>query len=212
MDILKVFLIPEQEPKKSKSKDSQLSEYKEVVHEKDVILRNHLAKINELEHELAELKLKQAKMDYAIRATDLDENELTKIIISYDTVVQKLLEERQRLFAEKSELEDHIINLEGRFKQLLDQYENTKEIMTGVMQRENISNEQIGECKKNIMDLKSEYELLVNDTHSKLKEMKNQMVKDNESLRQVLNSKFNNTELVKASTESVQDDSFVLVP
>lgn len=193
MDILKIFLLPGKEIKKSKSKDSQLSEYKEVVHEKDVILRNHLAKINELEVELAELKLKQAKIDYAIRAPNLDENKLTKIIVSYDSVVQKLLEERQYLFAEKSQLENHVIKLEGHFQQLLDQYEQSKEVMNGVMNRESLSNEEIGECKKNIENLKREYKLLVKYTHSKLQEMKFEVDKVKENICQLLNSELNKT-------------------
>lgn len=58
------------------SVEVQLEQLKEVVHEKDIIARNHLAKIKELEFKLAELKSKQAqsKVIYEEKLTDQNNN------------------------------------------------------------------------------------------------------------------------------------------
>lgn len=204
MDILRVFLIPDYERKDNKSKENQINEYKEEVHEKNVIVRNHLAKIEELEIELAELKLKQAKMDYAIRAPNLDESELSKIILSYDNVVQKLLEERQTLIIEKAHLEDHIINLERHFQLLLEQYEKSKGVMKEVMNKEIHCNEKFDSLKRILQLLKEEHKLLVKHSHSKLDEMKLEIHQDKKYIQQLLNSKYNNKESVQELNRLVE--------
>lgn len=61
-------------------------------------------------------------MAFTIKGPDMDENELAKIIISYDDGVQCLLEERKNLLTEKCELEIHIKHLERHFQNRLQKY------------------------------------------------------------------------------------------
>lgn len=161
MDIIKELLLPEPSVEELEWKDRQLSQYKEAVYEKNVVVRNHLAKIKELEYELAEVKLKQAKMEYTIKGPNMDENELTKVIISYDTVVKKLLGERKQLITEKEQLENHIINLEKNFKHLLGQYEKSREIINNILEKETQQSKQIEEFKQHIHELKQAQKSLV---------------------------------------------------
>lgn len=135
------------------------------------MVRNHLAKINELEFEIAELKCLQTKMEYALGIQKVDDNEWANVINSENNIVEKIIQERHTLAAEKDGLENHIIILESSFRKLLEQYENSKQIIIEVMEKEKMYNEQIDKYKQIIRDLKRKHNSSVRYTQSKLVEM-----------------------------------------
>lgn len=172
MDLLRIFLMSERSSEELQSKTSQLKQYKEAVLEKDVLVRNHLARINELEIEVAELKLKQSKIEYTMTPPEVEDNDLTQVIISYDNVVQKLLDERQNLTNEKTELENHIVNLESNFQKLLNQYEKSKLMIDEIMEKEKLYEKQVEDYKQIICEMKRKHKSLVKFSQSKIVELK----------------------------------------
>lgn len=162
--------MPEPVSKELLTKNSQLSHYKEAVLEKDVLVKNHLARIRELENEIAELKLKQTEMEHNLRATNLDENEFHKVMVSYDNFIQKIWEERHNLITEHTVLENHISNLENTFQKLLEKYQKSTTIIQEMIKREDESHKQIDNYKQMVEDLKARLESLKKYSESMMAE------------------------------------------
>lgn len=170
MDLLKIFRMPEPVSKDLLTKNSQLSHYKEAVLEKDVLVKNHLARIKDLENEIAELKSMQTEMQHKLRATNLDENEFHNVMVSYDNFIHKLWTERHDLITERTVLEKHISNLETMFEKLLEKYEYSRIVIDKIVKREDDLIKQIDDYKAIIEEMKTKFTALKEHSQSKIAE------------------------------------------
>lgn len=171
MNFIKFFLSPDHPTKSISTQNIEINEYKQAVKEKEALVRNHLGRIRELETELSDLKARQSSLVYAMKSPNLDDSELAKIVLSYDSVIEKLMEERQHLLADKSDLENHIMNLENNFVKLLEQYKKSRVMIDEIVNRAKLYNEQMQEYQQKIQDLKRKHKTLTEFTHSKIVEV-----------------------------------------
>lgn len=161
-----------QEPvsKELLTKNSQLTHYKEAVLEKDVLVKNHLARIKELENEITELKLSHNEMEQKLRSSNLDDNEFHKVMVTYDNFIQRIWEERHNLMSERNVLETHIANLENTFQNLLEKHYKSRLIIEEIVNREGGLHKEI-ECYKQVIeDLKTKFDALKEHSESMLAE------------------------------------------
>ncbi|KAJ8949712.1 hypothetical protein NQ318_013581 [Aromia moschata] len=170
MDILKIFRMQEPVSKEILSKNNELGQYKEVVQEKDVLLKNNRARIKELEEQILELETKNRHLENQLSMTNMDENEFQKIMVEYNVFIGKIWSERQEMLQEVTELKDHVENLESSFGRLLEQYDKAKIIITGLKENEDILKKELEEYKNVIDGLEKKYDCLKTYSESKLAE------------------------------------------
>lgn len=160
-----------QEPvsKELLSKNNELGKFKEVVHEKDVLLKNNRARIKELEEQVVDLEVKNRELQNEIRR-HLNEKEFEKIMKDYDVFIEKVWAERQNLLNENENLKLHIENLEKCFRDLFEKYEKARTIVEGFKGNEDILKKELQEYKEIIEALDNKYNNLKRHSQSKLTE------------------------------------------
>ncbi|KAJ8984373.1 hypothetical protein NQ317_003521 [Molorchus minor] len=157
------------------SKNTEIGQYKEVVHEKDVILKNNKARIKELEEQISELEAKNRELEKQVKFNDMDDNEFQNIIKDYDQFINKIWLERKQLLDEISALKAHTDNLESSFANLLENYNKARTIITGLKSNEDILKNELDEYKNVIDRLEQKYNLLKSYSESKLAEANSEM-------------------------------------
>ncbi|KAH1018965.1 hypothetical protein HUJ05_006635 [Dendroctonus ponderosae] len=93
MDLLKIFRRQEPVAKDLLAKKTEVSQYREVVQEKDVLLRNSKARILELEEQVADLDTKYRKLQEIQTYPQCEK----KIIEQYETFYSKIMCESQQI-------------------------------------------------------------------------------------------------------------------
>lgn len=162
--------MPEPVSKDLLTKSNQLTHYKEAVLEKDVLVKNHLGRIKELENEVGELKAKQSDMEHKMQATNLEDDEFNKIMVAYDDFISKIWEERHNLIAENKVLEKHVENLETTFQKLVERYEQSRVIIEKLVRRESELNKEIEESKISMEEMKTKLEEMKQHSESLIAE------------------------------------------
>lgn len=112
-------------PKDLLSKAPEVSKYREVVQEKDVLLRNSKARILELEEQVADLDAKYRRLQ------EIQTNPQSgKILIEqYETFYSKIMSESQQIVDQKREAEAKLDELQIFCNDLLGKYEKAKEVI-----------------------------------------------------------------------------------
>ncbi|KAJ8913466.1 hypothetical protein NQ315_013846 [Exocentrus adspersus] len=186
MDILKIFRMQEPVSKEILSKNNELGKYKEVVQEKDVLLKNNRARIKELEEQVADLEVKNRDMEKQLKLNNMDENEFQKIMKDYDVFIEKVWAERQHLINENENLKMHIENLERCFRDLFEKYEKAKTILQGFKGNEDVLKRELEEYREIIEALNTKYNCLRKHSESKLAEANEELEnKDKDNIQEI---------------------------
>lgn len=175
-----------QEPvsKELLSKNNELGKFKEVVHEKDVLLKNNRARIKELEEQVADLETKNRELE--AKTAQMDEDEFQKVMKDYDKFIEKVWNERQMLLDENENLKMHIENLEKCFRNLFEKYEKARTIVEGYKDNEDILKKELQEYREIIEALDTKYNCLKNYSQSKLTEANEELdTKDKDNIQEV---------------------------
>ncbi|KAJ8931148.1 hypothetical protein NQ314_015977 [Rhamnusium bicolor] len=122
-----------------------LTKKKKLGQYKDVLQKNNVALMKELERQVRELEMKNKELENHIRYSDLDESEFESMMRDYEVVIKKIWGEQQVLMYENTRLRSHAGYLESSFGKLLEKYEEAKNI--------------VREFEKNEGSLKKELEL-----------------------------------------------------
>lgn len=151
MDLLRIFRM--QEPVSLKTKNSEcLGECKEQILEKDVILRNHLTRIDELEKEVADLKLQ--------KNSDVNSSEFQNVMAEYEEFFQKVWAEREKIIERNATLEKHIENLEASYNKLMEKFEKSKSVIIDLKENEDKLLKELEEYHRSINLLEEKYKNL----------------------------------------------------
>ncbi|KAG5876643.1 hypothetical protein JTB14_012988 [Gonioctena quinquepunctata] len=171
MDILRIFRMQEPVSKQLlSSKSGDLGQYKEVVQEKDVLIKNNRAKIKELEKELTELKLKNEALEARMKGGSLDEHGFQAIMLSYDDFLKKVWTERQDLLNKTAILETYMENLEASYNELLDKFGKAKIVIQSLKENQDVLKSELDEYRTVIELLETKYESLKIHSESKIAE------------------------------------------
>ncbi|KAJ8926434.1 hypothetical protein NQ314_021223 [Rhamnusium bicolor] len=161
-----------QEPvsKELLSKNNELGQYKEVVHEKDVLLKNNRVRIKELEQQVTELEMKNRELENQIKISSMDENEFQKVMKDYDKFIQNIWDQRQELLEENTTLKCHLENIETTFGNVLEKYDKARTVVEGFKENEVTLKNDLDECTQIIGALENKYAILKNYSESKIAE------------------------------------------
>ncbi|CAH1183890.1 unnamed protein product [Phaedon cochleariae] len=170
MDILKIFRMQEPVSKQLLTKSSELGQYKEVVQEKDVLIRNNTAKLKELENELSELKTKNEALEARLKASSLDENGFQEVMMGYDELFKKVWVERQGFLDKNAVLLSHIENLETSHADLVDKLGKAKEVIDGYKENQEILKTELKEYRQIVDIMEKRYETLKQHSESRISE------------------------------------------
>nr|CAI5841300.1 unnamed protein product [Callosobruchus analis] len=168
MDILRIFRMNEPVSKELLSKKEELGQYKEVVQEKDVLLKNHRARIKELENEVAELKARNVKLENNSRI--VEESEFQKVMGDYDELFHKIWNEREHLLNKNETLERHIQNLEESFSNLLDKLGKARMVIENLMDNQEVMKAELTKYQETIRILEEKYNSLKEYSEGKIAE------------------------------------------
>nr|CAH7725079.1 unnamed protein product [Callosobruchus chinensis] len=168
MDILRIFRMTEPVSKDLLSKKEELGQYKEVVQEEDVLLKNHRARIKELENEIAELKNRNVKLENDSRI--VEESRFQKVMGDYDELFHKIWNEREHLLTKNETLERHIQNLEESFSNLLDKFAKARMLTENLMDNQEIMEGELAKYQDTIRILEEKYNCLKAYSEGKIAE------------------------------------------
>ncbi|CAH1984875.1 unnamed protein product [Acanthoscelides obtectus] len=168
MDILRIFRMNEPVSKELLSKKDELGQYKEVVQEKDVLLKNHRARIKELEKEVADLKARDAKLENHSRI--VEDSEFQKVMGDYDELFHRVWNEREHLLNKNETLERHVQNLEESFSNLLDKLAKSRMVIENLMENQEVMKSELTQYKDTIHVLEEKYNSLKKYSESKIAE------------------------------------------
>ncbi|XP_023026283.1 transforming acidic coiled-coil-containing protein 3 [Leptinotarsa decemlineata] len=170
MDILRIFRMQEPVSKELLSKNTELGQYKEVVQEKDVLIKNNKAKIKELENEITELKLKNEALEARLKTGNLDENGFQSVMVKYDEFLNQVWTERQDLIDKNTILDTYVKNLESSFNELLEKFGKAKVVIEGLIENQDVLKNELKEYQKVIETLENKYKCLKVHSESKIAE------------------------------------------
>ncbi|XP_019757522.2 uncharacterized protein LOC109535922 [Dendroctonus ponderosae] len=125
MDLLKIFRRQEPVAKDLLAKKTEVSQYREVVQEKDVLLRNSKARILELEEQVADLDTKYRKLQEIQTYPQCEK----KIIEQYETFYSKIMCESQQIVDQKKRAEAKLEEMQIFCADLLEKYEKAKSVI-----------------------------------------------------------------------------------
>ncbi|XP_028136529.1 transforming acidic coiled-coil-containing protein 3-like isoform X2 [Diabrotica virgifera virgifera] len=161
MDLLRIFRMQEPVSKSSLlTQKEDVGHYKEVVQEKDVLIRNNKEKIRELETEITELKTERQNLQMKLKASTLDENGFHEIMISYDDFFQKIWKEREDILSKNAIVESYLENLECSYHELLEKFQKAKDVIFGLKRNQDLLVNELDEYKEIIEVLEHKYESL----------------------------------------------------
>ncbi|CAG9831192.1 unnamed protein product [Diabrotica balteata] len=160
MDLLRIFRMQEPVSKSLLTQKEDVSHYKEVVQEKDVVIRNNKEKIRELEAEIAELKGERQNLQTKLKASTLDENGFHEIMIGYDDFFQRIWKEREDVLSKNAIVESYLENLECSYHELLEKFQKAKDVIYGLKRNQDLLVDELDEYKEIITVLEHKYESL----------------------------------------------------
>lgn len=137
--------IPKERIIKNKDRN-ELEHYRNLLKDKDNLIKSHMGKIKDLEHELAVLK--QKNEDMSSNLNDCSE------VLSYDELFKKNEEKRQELILENRTLQLQVLNWENAYSDL---HEKTKLIIEKQIDNQNTLRKQL---ETKIHNLQKQYDQL----------------------------------------------------
>ncbi|XP_057669627.1 general vesicular transport factor p115-like isoform X2 [Diorhabda carinulata] len=176
MDILRIFRMQEPVSKTLLAKKQENSgEYKEVVQEKKVLIRNNKARIKELEEEVAELKLANQRLETRLKASAQDDNSFQRVMFEYDDFFKSVWNEREELIKKGEIMDNYLENLEISYSELLEKFQRAKDIILEMKENQDLLLEELNEYKEIITILENKYDNLKRHSESTIEEANIQM-------------------------------------
>ncbi|CAG9863950.1 unnamed protein product [Phyllotreta striolata] len=164
--LLEIFRTQEPVSKGLLTKKDEIDQFKEVLQEKEVVIKNNVAKIKELEQEVSELKETNQSLECQLKSGGpLDKNDYRDIMQNYDDFIKKAAKEREQLVDKNSVLENYIQNLELSYNGLLERYEKAKEIIFNLKYNQDLLKEELEEYREIVEKWEQKYDDL--KAHSK---------------------------------------------
>lgn len=140
-----------------KNKDmNELEHYRNLLKDKEALIKSHMGKIKDLEYELTALK--QKNEDMSINLNDCSE------VLSYDELFKKSEEKRQELILENRTLQLQVINWENAYSDL---HDKTKLVIESQIDNQNTIRKQL---ENEIINLQKQYDQLQNFSELKTAE------------------------------------------
>lgn len=206
-------------------KDAQC--FKEPLLFKDDSSDKYKQKILELEESVCKLREENDELQRAIRVNDESKTNLTGVIVSYENMLEKLVEEHQLVKGERDVAKNHLANLELAFHDLIEKYERAKTIIKGFENNEQsfkahvVSYEEaIAKIEKKYNDFKSYAVDKLNEANQILKKNDREYLQEVAKLKaKIIQSQIKINELERQVTrmfmkngECVKSESFIFEP
>ncbi|KAF7281810.1 hypothetical protein GWI33_004244 [Rhynchophorus ferrugineus] len=126
------------------SKNNELGKFKEVVQEKDVLLRNNRARIKELEQQVEDLKNENRAQADQLLAMDSMKSQME----DYERFYSKIMTDSEQLVQEKLELQNRFNELEEFCRDLLEKYEKAKAVVEEFEKQQDALQKQLTEYEQ----------------------------------------------------------------
>ncbi|CAH1100965.1 unnamed protein product [Psylliodes chrysocephalus] len=186
MDILKIFRMQEPVSKGMLSKKEEVGQFKEVLQEKEFLIKNNEERIKELENEISDLKETNHSLECRLKASSLDENGFQEVMLSYDDFFKKIWIDREEVVNKNNVMDTYLQNLEFSYNGLLEKFEKAKEIIYGLKNNQDLLKEELEEYKEVIEVWEKRYEGLKAHSETTLADANKELGdKEKENLQEV---------------------------
>lgn len=136
-------------------------------------------KIIELEQLVVKLKEENCELQRAARESEENKTNLTGVIVSYENMLEKLVQEHHMVKGERDIAKTHLANLELAFHDLIEKYERAKTIIKGFENNEKSLKAHIENYEQAIAKIEKKYNDFKTYAVDKLNEA-NQILKKND--------------------------------
>lgn len=145
-------------------------------------------KIKKLEEELKTLQHKECKLIQQVNDKTLNNKQMAIVMEEYEKTISLLIQEQDKLVADKDEAQLHLTNMESSFNDLLAKYEKSKAVINEFKDSQKVLQVQLIEYEIELKKYEKLYNTLKQSTTDSLN-------KANETLDQV--NKMHNLEITK---------------
>ncbi|GJQ81469.1 hypothetical protein Trydic_g14625 [Trypoxylus dichotomus] len=136
-------------------------------------------KILELEQLVEKLTDENSNLQQVVKENDQNKTSLTGVIVSYENMLEKLVQEHHAVKAERDLAKTHLANLELAFHDLIEKYERAKTIIKGFENNEKSFKAHVVNYEEAIAKVEKKYNDFKGYAVDKLNEA-NQILKKND--------------------------------